>query len=192
MLIKRITIGLFLCWAGLIHADTKFSNHDLDCIIDAAEIYENKISSGYDQDLARIEQVIDEHHCYGDVVSIDNAKKIIIKEREAIEKEKANIFWKDIFQISILIILFVVIFSLLTPWRWNVRTKLSRTIWVVSATWIIFVILRSINSYEILGFNLEKFNSDYFILNLLLPLILIGFFIRAYVWINSAQKDNSQ
>jgi hypothetical protein len=122
------------------------------------------------------------------------AEEIARKDREAKSRLLANIEEARIsyeLQVKSVIVLLVfavivcgVIFIMKTGiHQWRPRTKTARLVIVICIVWTAFVIIRTMNEIEFMGFYLNNWDNDYFILNLLLPPALVAGALFAYRWI---------
>lgn len=66
--------------------------------------------------------------------------------------------------------------------------KNTRTCIIASVFWFIWVLFRTSNDWEILGIYLDDWDEDMFIINVVLPIIIVWLAFKAYKWVTNAKK----
>lgn len=66
----------------------------------------------------------------------------------------------------------------------------NKKIWIVSSiVWVAWVSFRTFDSFELIGFDLNQWNDDYFFLNLFIIPILMIVFLWCYTWISKSSDS---
>jgi hypothetical protein len=72
--------------------------------------------------------------------------------------------------------------------RLSTLSKNTRMFFAVSVSWCVWVVFRTSNYWEILGIDLDRWDSDMFFANVTIPILIVWLSFKAYKWINGSHN----
>jgi len=63
------------------------------------------------------------------------------------------------------------------------KTKTSKSLLIFTIAWLLWVIFRTADDFELLGIYFDSWDEDMFFVNLLLPILSVWFGLKIYKWV---------